>query len=173
MEGLVSFCRRLHETPRHRGVTLIELLTLVFILIILASIGVPRVKDTVQWIRLRGAAWQLAGDLRLARQQAVTRQRQYRVCLTNCAVAVAPGAYSIETDVGSSPGATQWINEKSAPTALPTDVALSANATPAFLATGMVTPPATYTLSNDIGQYEVKIAITGRVRVCQDACPAS
>jgi len=65
------------RVPRPHGVTFIELIALTLVLLILAMIGIPKISPIVQQFRLKGAAWQLAGDLRLARQRAVTTQRRF------------------------------------------------------------------------------------------------
>lgn len=173
MMGPLSSRQSIHDAPWPRGVTFVELLTLIIVILILVSVGVPRARDVIQGIRLRGAAWQLAGDLRLARQRAVTTQRRFRVCLTQCALSVPPGSYSMEVDVGTS-GHANWISETTAPVRLPLDVTVSATATPVFMANGMLDPSSglgtTFTLTGSIGTYEVRVASTGRVRVCQGVC---
>ncbi len=62
-----------------RGVTALELVTIVVVCVILGAIAVPGMSPVVLRYRLRGAAWQLAGDVRLARQRAVTLRKRYRV----------------------------------------------------------------------------------------------
>lgn len=150
--------------------TFIELITLTIVILILAAIGVPRVSLIVQQFRLKGAAWQLAGDLRLARQRAVTTQQRFRVCVSNCKISVPEGSYSVEVDIGT-PSTPKWISETGAPVRLPPDVTISATDTDStFKANGMASGN-TFTLSNLMGTYEVRVASTGRVRVCQGTCP--
>jgi Tfp pilus assembly protein FimT len=146
----------------------VELLTLLVVLIILAAIAVPGMSPVVQRYRLRGAAWQLGGDLRLARQRAVTVQKRFRICLTGCTIPVPGGSYSLERDDGP-PASPQWINETGAPTRLPPEVSISATAAPTFNPTGTGSG-STFTLTNLIGTYEVVVHPTGRVRVCEGTC---
>ncbi len=145
--------------------TFIELITLTIVILILAAIGIPRVSPIVQGFQLKGAAWQLAGDLRLARQRAVTTQQRFRVCLSSCAITVPGGSYSVEVDVGT-PGHANWTSQTGAPVRLPPNVCVSANnpGNATFAANGMASAN-TFTLYNLIGEYQVTISPTGQVTV--------
>jgi Tfp pilus assembly protein FimT len=153
---------------RFRGATAVELLILLVLLIILAAIAIPNVSPVVQWYRLRGAAWQLSGDLRLARQRAVTTQKRFRLCVTRCAISVPAGSYSMERDDGT-PSDPLWISEFDVTVRLPSGVTVSATATPTFNPTGTGSG-STFTVTNLIGTYAVVVHPTGRVRVCQGVC---
>ncbi len=155
------------RVPRPHGVTFIELITLTLVLLILAMIGIPRVSPIVQRFRLKGAAWQLAGDLRLARQRAVTTQRRFRVCLTGCPISLPVGAYSIEVEQPPV-GSLKWTSETGAPARLPPDVCLSSGASGivTFAANGMASGN-TFTLRNLTGEYQVIVASTGQVRIAE------
>lgn len=164
-------CRRHPRSPAKagRGVTFIELIILTVALVILASIAVPRMGPVVLGFRLRGAAWQLAGDLRLARQRALTSQQRLRICVSSCTIPVKVGEYSFERDIGSL-GSPNWISETGAATRLPPDVTISASATATFSPNGMASG-STYTLTNLMGRYLVTVASTGQVMVCKGSCP--
>jgi Tfp pilus assembly protein FimT len=153
------------RAPWPRGVTLIELITLTIVILILAAIGVPRVSPIVQNFQLKGAAWQLAGDLRLARQRAVTTQRRFRICVSSCTITVPVGAYSVEVEQPPV-GSLNWTSETGAPVSLPPGVCVSANnpGTATFAANGMASGN-TFTLYNLIGEYQVTVASTGQVAV--------
>jgi Tfp pilus assembly protein FimT len=169
MTGLPAPSQSTHCAPWPRGVTFIELITLTIVILILAAIGVPRVSPIVQQFRLKGAAWQLAGDLRLARQRAVTTQQRFRLCVSKCKISVPEGAYSLEME-DKPVGSLKWRSETGAPVKLPPDVTISATDTDAtFSANGMASG-ATFTLSNLMGSYQVTVAATGRVKVCQGTC---
>jgi Tfp pilus assembly protein FimT len=152
-----------------RGATVVELLTVLVLLVILAAIAIPNISPVVLRYRLRGAAWQLAGDLRLARQRAVTLQKRFRVCVTSCAIDVPVSSYSLERDDGT-PSTPQWVSDTGAPVRVPPDVSVGASATATFATTGAASG-ATFTLTNLIGTYQVVIGSTGRVTVCQGSCP--
>jgi Tfp pilus assembly protein FimT len=139
------------------------MITLVVLLVILAAIAIPNMSPVVLGYRLRGAAWQLAGDLRLARQRAVTLRKRFRVCVTSCAITVPAGAYSVEKEDGS------WVSETGTAIKLPQDVTISATATPTFSISGAASG-STFTLTNILGTYEVKVRSTGEVKVCQGSC---
>jgi Tfp pilus assembly protein FimT len=153
-----------------RGVTAIELIILVMLLVIVAAFAIPGMSPVVLHLRLRGAAWQVAGDLRLARQRAVTVRKRYRLCVppTTCALTLPNGtAYSLERDDGTS--TPSWANDTGgAASRLPRDVQITGG-TPVFAATGAATGT-TFTLTNPLGSYQVVVAPTGRVRVCEGAC---
>jgi Tfp pilus assembly protein FimT len=153
------------HVPGPRGVTFIELITLTIVILILAMIGIPRVSPIVQNFQLKGAAWQLGGDLRLARQRAVTTQRRFRVCVTGCKITLPAGTYSVEVEQPPM-GSLKWSSETGAPARLPPGVCVSANAsgTATFAANGMASGN-TFTLYNLIGEYQVTVASTGQVTV--------
>jgi len=160
--------RSLVRATWSRGLTFAELIIVTVVLLIMAVVAIPRVSPIVQNFRLRGAAWQLAGDLRLARQRAVTNQKRFRVCLQSCAITVPAGTYSVERDIGT-PLVPRWISETGATVKLPPDVAISASATATFAPSGTVSG-STFTLTNLMGTYRVKVASTGQIRVCRP-CP--
>jgi len=153
-------------------VTLVELVTLVALLVVLAALAIPTISPIVLRYRVRGAAWQVAGDLRLARQRAVTLKKRFRFCVSGCIVTVPPGSYSVEKEVGAL-GSNNWVNENGVATKLPPDVAIAANTTPRFnlIGTTDVGSNGTVTLSNLLGVYQVVVAQSGRVQVCEGVCP--
>ncbi|MBF8261186.1 MAG: GspH protein, partial [candidate division NC10 bacterium] len=71
-----------------RAFTLGELLVAVGLIAVLSAISLPMLTGTIEGYRLRSAAWQLAGDLRLARQKAVSTNRRRRICFNACVAAV-------------------------------------------------------------------------------------
>jgi type IV fimbrial biogenesis protein FimT len=156
------------EAPGCRGVTLVELITIGVVLAILAAFAIPGFSPVVLQYRLRGAAWQVAGDLRLARQRAVTLKQRFRVCATSCGIAVPAGAYSVERDQGA-PSSPQWVSETGVATRLPRDVTVSTTGAPVFSANGMASG-GTFTVLNVRGTYQIAVASTGRVRVCEGTC---
>lgn len=151
-----------------RGVSLIELIAIGFLLAILVAIAIPGMSPVMLNLRLRGAAWQVAGDLRLARQRAVTLKKRFRICVTKCAIAVPGGSYSLERDEGT-PGSPDWVSDTGVATRLARDVTISSSATPTFNEIGTA-GPGTVTLTNPMGTYQVAVAQTGRVTVCAGTC---
>jgi hypothetical protein len=67
-------------------------------------------------------------------------------------------------------GSGNWVNENGVATRLPTDVAITANATPTFTILGTAAA-GTVTLANPLGVSEVAVAQSGRVQVCDGTCP--
>ena len=161
------------RSGRHdgRGTTALELITIVFLLVILSAIAIPGFTPVILNYRLRGAAWQVTGDLRLARQRAVTLRKRFRVCVTSCQITVPTGAYTIERDDGTV-SSLNWVSDTVAAVPLATSVSISTTATATFSITGMASG-ATYTVSNLAGTYQVVVASTGRVQVCPGGvCPS-
>ena len=148
-----------------RGVTLIEILIVVTLLVVVAGVAMPWFLGVIESYRLRVAAWELAGDLRLARQKAVTTQVRHRVCFSGCDSPVPAGGYLLERE--GAPWEVYVVRAD-----LPDGVAISDNAGGKFTfeAKGGVNG-GTATLSSTAGTYQVRTASTGRVRVCKGICP--
>lgn len=151
-----------------RGTTALELITIVFLLVILSAIAIPGFTPVILNYRLRGAAWQVTGDLRLARQRAVTLRKRFRVCVTGCQITVPTGAYTIERDDGTV-ASPNWVSDTGAAVPLATSVTISTTATVTFSINGTA-GGGTYTVSNLAGTYQVVVASTGRVQVCKGSC---
>lgn len=149
-----------------RGVTLIEILIVVTLLVVVAGVAMPWILGVIESYRLRVAAWEVAGDLRLVRQKAVTTQLRHRICFSACDSPVPVGGYLLERE-----GTPLWVLDV-ARTDLPNGIAISDNAGGKFTfeSKGEVNG-GTATLTNGTGTYEVKVSSTGRVRVCKGTCP--
>jgi Tfp pilus assembly protein FimT len=150
-----------------------EMLMVLLALVVMAGMAMPSVFRTMEAYRLRGAAWNLAGDVRLARQKAVSIQVQHRICFSNCSDAVPAGGYLLERENPGGPPPGWVVDVRRAD--LPDGVTITNNAPGGKLtfdtkgglwgATG-----ATVTLTNSSGTYDVVTAMTGRVRVCKGSC---
>lgn len=77
-----------------------EILIAVAVILILAGIATPFLLGTLQGYRLRTAAWELAGNLRLARQRAVTAQQRTRLVASPSGAAQQPNTYVLEREGG-------------------------------------------------------------------------
>ncbi|PIE67749.1 MAG: type II secretion system protein GspH [Deltaproteobacteria bacterium] len=77
------------EEWTRRGFTLFELLVVMVIIGIAASLIVPRLGGSVDKMQLRTATRDLASVMRFARSQAVTRGREYRVLFDSATRMVA------------------------------------------------------------------------------------
>ena len=143
--------------------TLVELLIAVGLLAIISAVSLPTFTGTIRGYRLRSAAWQIAGDLRLARAKAVSVNRRHRVCFSNCGGPVPADGYLIQREEGSGWAIdlavlppTQWVR-------------VTSNRTITFTQTGE-TEGGTVTLASDSGSFQVRTHFTGRVKVCAGAC---
>ena len=66
-------------TKRDRGFSLIELLTVVGLIGVLAAIGIPRVLNYMRFFQIRAGATQVASELQAARSQAIKRNTNFGV----------------------------------------------------------------------------------------------
>ena len=147
-------------SKKQSGFTLIEMMIVIAVLTIMASIAIPNFMSLLPGMRLNGAARQVMGDLMAARMKAVKLNKrtkvffdsssQYRICddADNDAT-VADG----EGDVVTRNIQTNYH-----------DVTLTKTADPVFQARGTATGT-TVTVTNPSGSKDVTVAITGRVKV--------
>lgn len=152
-------------TDGQKGFSLMEILMLVAVVVVLAGIAMPWFLGVLESYRLRVAAWEIAGDLRLARQKAVSTQIRHRICFSGCGGSVPAGGYLLERE---GPPWTVDVTRAD----LPDGVAVTDNAGGKFTfqAKGEVNGGTT-TVTNGAGNYEIKIISSGRVLVCKGACP--
>ena len=151
---------------RESGFTLIEMMIVIAVLTIMASIAIPNFMSLLPGMRLNGAARQVMGDLMAARMKAVKLNKrtkvffdtssQYRICDdANNDGTVADGEAS--TNVENKSIQTNYH-----------DVTLSASSNPIFYPRGTgPTPSCTITVaSSTTGQSKlVKAHLTGRVKI--------
>ncbi|MDP9263251.1 MAG: prepilin-type N-terminal cleavage/methylation domain-containing protein [Acidobacteriota bacterium] len=64
---------------KHSGFSLVELLVVIAIIMVVAAIATPSIMNTMDGIRLRGAASEVAGIMQECRQRAVRNNRYYTV----------------------------------------------------------------------------------------------
>lgn len=154
------------------GFTATELLIAVTVLLIISAVATPFFLGVIQNYRLRGSAWQAAGDLRLARQKSVASGRPYRLTFSHNGAASNKNSYIIERqEVGGS-----WTSDPANRIYFQTPgsytyVMIDSTSTPAggaisFSPKGTVTPAGTIKLIDGRGKsYEIVINSVGRVRV--------
>ena len=65
--------------PSARGFTMIELMVAIAIVAILAGLGVPLMRQSIDFITAKSVAVELAGDLRMARGEALKRNTSVTV----------------------------------------------------------------------------------------------
>ncbi len=76
--------------PRKAGFTLIEMLTVIVIIVIVLSIGVPAFTSLMKSGGLSGASREIANSLGLARQYAITHRTVTRVVFPYSGTVVTP-----------------------------------------------------------------------------------
>ena len=144
--------------------TLPELLIAVGLVGIVSASALPTLAGPVQGYRLRTTAWQVAGDLRTARQKALSTNRRHRVCFNNCGRPVPADGYLIQREEGS-----RWqIDAEVQPSAK--GVQVTSNATITFAQTGEAAA-GTVTLVGGSSRFQVRMHFTGKVTVCKEFCP--
>lgn len=147
-----------------RGFTLPELLIAAGIVGIMSTGALPILAGTVQGYRLRTAAWQVAGDLRTARQKALSTNRRHRVCFNNCGKPVPADGYLIQREQAS-----KWeIDAEVRPSTKGLQV--TSNATITLAQTGEASA-GTVTLVSGSSRFQVRMHFTGKVTVCKEFCP--
>ncbi|MBP7624535.1 MAG: GspH/FimT family pseudopilin [Xanthomonadales bacterium] len=173
-------CKRLQ-----RGVTVIELMVVIAIVAILASLAMPSFRDYIEKSRLRGAVDSVSGLMALARAESVRQDRQ---------VAVAFGGSVTAWCVGANMAATPATEGDRIPAAVACDCTTPANCSigavsstsyPGVTATA-VTATATFNpklgttvgmANQDFGfrspanrfQLDTRITPLGHIRTCRTA----
>ncbi len=146
-----------------------EILIVLVVVAVMTALAMPLILGSMQSYRVRVAAWEMAGDLRLARQRAVSLQKRHRICLSTCGSLVPTGGYLLERQEGVA-----WVIDL-ARTDIPNGVGITTTAPGGKLTFGskgeVWGASGTMTLTNVSGTYEVATATSGRVRVCKGTCP--
>lgn len=128
---------------------------------IVAAIAIPNFMSLLPGMRLNGAARQVMGDLMAARMKAVKQNNRFRVFFNN------PGTneYTILDDDNNNNSAdtgeattTKNIQDNYH------DVSFSSTTNPIFYPRGTAYGT-TVTVTNSSGSKDVKVAITGRVKI--------
>ncbi len=171
------YLRRSRKSPPaigdQEGVTAMEILIVLVVVGIMTALAMPLILGNMESYRVRVAAWEMAGDLRLARQRAVSLQKSHRICLSTCGSPVPTGGYLLERQqIPMDP--TSWVVDL-VRTDIPNGVALTTTAPGGKLTFGskgeVWGASGTMTLTNVSGTYQVATATSGRVRVCKGTCP--
>ena len=138
-------------------------------LVVLMGMVMPSFFRTLEAYRLRGAAWNLAGDLRLARQKAVSLQLDHRICFANCDAPIPAGGYLLQRKVSAGPPAVWFVDVRRAD--LPDGLTLTWSADAVRYDLKGEASGSTITLTNSAGTYGVVASPSGRVRACKGSCP--
>lgn len=149
---------------RGQGLTAMELIIALVIVVILAAVSVPFILGALESYRLRAAAWQVAGDLRLTRQKAVSTLKKHRLSFNDSRAPADPNTYTIEKENGG------WAKLTPAPLTFSKGVNIDPTSTPTtrkieFDVKGRATQVGTIRLRSKAGGYDISVDTVGRVRV--------
>ena len=156
------------ENVRNKsGFTLMEMMVVMAVLATLAAIAIPSFMTLLPGMRLNGAARQVMGDLMGARMEAVKQNNEFKVFFLN------NHEYKILDD-NDNDGIDDGGAETSRTVDIQdnySDVTFGSTGDPIFIPKGIVQSPsdtATITIRNTAGGCkEVKVAITGRVKIAE------
>ena len=141
-------------------------------ILVLAAAAIPWSLGLSQTYQLRTAAWQLAGELRLTRQKAVSTLRRHRLVFDEGAVA-SPVRYRVERLDGGA-----WVSDSGSRAARSLRVQIDpasdfGGRAVIFDERGMVSRGGSIRVRNPAGSYAVRVDPGGRIAVCacrRDAC---
>lgn len=145
---------------REAGFTVIELVTVVAIIAVMALAMTPLIGGLLSDSKTQGAARQVAAALRLAREHAIATAAPYRVALTSHTISIAcasdcPPARPPDTTEPVATGATLT----------PPDNPIS------FSPRGAASPAGTVIVKHqDAVDWVVTVTPNGRVRACKSSC---
>lgn len=165
---------------RSKGLTIIELLVVVIITAVLASIAMPSFTDLIRKKRVEGIAGELSTDIQLGRTEAVQRNQSVQLTLgSGCYVVHALGSIvsSPVSTTSCSQGANSVIGSGQTEiktVQIPTDAAtiLSPSAGSILFdpirGTATITSASTMTISSSVSSWrlQVVLAAIGRSYVC-------
>ncbi len=147
---------------RESGFTLIEMMIVIAVLTIMASIAIPNFMSLLPGMRLNGAARQVMGDLMAARMNSVKQNNEFKVFFSS----PSANQYQILDDDNNdgTAGSGESITTKNIQTNYH-DVTVSSTNDPIFLPRGTATSLPTITLQNSSGSKTVTVSIAGRVKI--------
>jgi Tfp pilus assembly protein FimT len=160
---------------RGGGFTYVELVATAFVIVIMAGVSLPLLLPRYREYQMRSAVWQVAGDLRLARQRAVTTRNPYRFSFVADGDATADPTTRNTYVIEYSPQGAAWVQEMPLPPGtrkrLGSPILIQTSSTPStrmitFNPNGSVVPTGTIQLAGrGGGGAAVAVDQAGRVQV--------
>ena len=138
------------------GFTLMEMMTAISVIGILAAIGFPAFTRTLPGLRLTDAARQVATELQHVRMKAIAKGIPQQITFST-------SSYVLQNCNGACANDSGNIG-------LPAGITATAATAPRFEPRGTVTTAAAITLSNGTSQKFVCVKTIGRVNIQDGAC---
>lgn len=138
------------------GFTLMEMMTAISVIGILAAIGFPAFTRTLPGLRLTDAARQVATELQHVRMKAIAKGIAQQISFSTSSYVLQQCNGACTNDSGNI--------------GLPAGITATAATAPRFEPRGTVTTAAAITLSNGTSQKFVCVKTIGRVNIQDGAC---
>ena len=149
------------QRKKEAGFTLAELMVTIAVIAVMTSIAIPAFISWMPGMRLNGAARQVMGDLMGARMNAVKQNNEFKIFFNS----PAANQYQIldDDDNDGTADGGEAITTKNIQDNY-NDVTFSATSNPIFYPRGNAFGT-TVTVTNSSGSKDVKVALTGRVKI--------
>lgn len=136
------------------------------VVLVLVAAAVPWLAGLSQAYRLRTAAWQLAGQLRLTRQRAISSLRRHRLVFTGTEAMPHAPAYRVERFEGGA-----WVAASGTPATGALRVAIDVAKTfsgraVTFDERGRIAAGGSIRVQNAAGAYTIRVDPRGLVALC-------
>ena len=148
---------------KNQGITLIEVLVVIAILGILASIAVPSYQDMIERNRLKQAAESLADDLKFARTEAIKKSNSVTLVFNNTSTCygITTGGACVCTTTGSCDLKTVDVSQFSG-------ITMTGNPVTFTFQRGTTTNSASITTTINSAHYQAGVIASpiGKVTIC-------
>jgi prepilin-type N-terminal cleavage/methylation domain-containing protein len=152
---------------KNQGITLTEVLVVIAILGILASIAVPSYQDMIERNRLKQAVESLADDLKFARTEAIKKSNSVTLAFNNSPT-IASTCYGITTGTTCDCTTTGSCNLKTVDVSQFSGITVKGNPVTFTFLRGTTTNSASITTTINSAHYQAGVIASpiGKVTIC-------